>query len=124
MGQIQISILVVDDEADLRELMQDTFEMEGFHVHTAVDGLDALEKLKEIEVDVILADSFMPRMSGLELLDSLTSCENRSLFYLATGAIDVSLDDLKKRGAAGFFEKPYDIDEVIAKIQGDLKLQG
>jgi CheY-like chemotaxis protein len=62
------TVLIVEDDELLREIYATKFEMEGFSVETAVDGLEALEKIKVKEPDLILLDMIMPRMSGLEFL--------------------------------------------------------
>lgn len=64
-------VLVVEDDADVRETMQDLFESEGYRVTTAEDGLAALDVLDRIErPGVILLDLMMPRMSGGDFLDA------------------------------------------------------
>jgi CheY-like chemotaxis protein len=62
------TVLIVEDDELLREVYATKLQMEGFSVDTAVDGFDALEKVKAKEPDVILLDMIMPRMTGLEFL--------------------------------------------------------
>lgn len=67
------TILIVEDEADLRGVYKLGFELDGFDVVEAVDGEDALDKVTKEEVDVILLDLMLPRKSGLDVLRDLKS---------------------------------------------------
>ena len=115
------SIIIIDDEPDLLEICADAFEMEDYVVLTAPDGLKGLNLIKENKFDAILSDSFMPEMTGLELLDTLkASGEPYPLFYLSTGAIDLSEEELKVRGATGLISKPFDLDEILDRVKKDI----
>lgn len=69
MGRHQL--LIVDDEPDLRWMLRGLFEDEGFVVHEAGDGVEALARLDEAAPDVVLSDMRMPRLPGIELLRTL-----------------------------------------------------
>jgi DNA-binding response OmpR family regulator len=115
------TILIIDDEADLLEMYRDFFEMEDFTVFAASSakaGLEILEARPEIQV--VVSDSHMNGMSGLELLKILNDKNTKPLFYLATGDLDESDDNLKALGAAGLLTKPFDMGEVIKRILKDL----
>ncbi len=64
-------LMVVDDEEPIREMMADALTMFGYQVVTAIDGVDALEKLEKTKVDLIISDINMPRMAGFELLKNV-----------------------------------------------------
>jgi CheY-like chemotaxis protein len=66
-------VLVVDDEAVIRQLIVINLELEGFEVHEAVDGLDALEKAREIDPDVVTLDVMMPGLDGMTTARRLRS---------------------------------------------------
>ena len=65
------SLLIVDDEADLREMLSRHFRFLGYDVTTAENGVDALSKLAEKKIDVVISDIMMPEMTGVELLKHL-----------------------------------------------------
>lgn len=78
--------LIIDDSVTTRQIEQTIFESEGFIVHTAIDGIDALDKLTENRVDIIITDISMPRMDGDTLLGNLRRMEG----YEKTPVIVVS----------------------------------
>lgn len=123
MDLSNIRILVVDDEEDLLEMYKDLLELEGFKVDTVPSAKKAIEVLSSTYYQVIISDSYMPEMTGLDFLDQIRPDPNKVLFYLSTGAAQQSLADLTSKGATGLFLKPFDLDEVVAKIISDLKLK-
>lgn len=119
----RICILIVDDEPDLLDLCSDILEMEEFEVFTASNGEEALEIITREEKEkfnVIISDSSMPKMGGRELFKSLPK-ENKILFYMSTGLINVEEETLIKEGMTGLFSKPYDIDLMVQQIRNDLE---
>ncbi|MBT5093674.1 MAG: response regulator [Halobacteriovoraceae bacterium] len=118
----QFSVLVVDDEEALAEICGEVFEMEGFNTKVVNGGPDALKIINETKIDVIISDAFMPDMTGIELLEKLTTSEaGVPLFYLATGDIDISEDALIAKGAKGLIEKPYSLDDLVERVKKDLQ---
>lgn len=126
-------VLLVDDEEDLLEICADAFRMENFFVSEATSGAFALDiySHKHPEIDVIITDSSMPQMTGDQLLTHVkkvyemseqSKCANSKfpLFYFSTGHVNVDEKSLVAKGAAGVILKPYDIDEMIAKIRKGL----
>ncbi|OUR99981.1 hypothetical protein A9Q84_02815 [Halobacteriovorax marinus] len=122
MTKNEISVLIVDDEPDLLEICADAFEMEDYKVYTALDGVKGLEAFMNNSVDVVISDSYMPEMNGLQLLKTIIDSEKEMpIFYLSTGAIDVTEDSLKEKGATGLISKPFDLDEILERVSNDLK---
>lgn len=111
-------ILIVDDEPDLLEVCVDAFDMEGFDCVGAENGQKALEMIiADSDIKVIVCDANMPVMGGLELLDKITALDSKYFFFLATGDIEMSDEDIKGKGGVGLLLKPYDIDETIEVIK-------
>lgn len=122
MTNTKPSVVIIDDEPDLLEICADAFEMEDYDVLTAPDGKKGLEIIISNKVDVIISDSYMPEMTGLELLENLKAKgDNYPLFYLSTGAIDLTEEELKEKGATGLISKPFDLDEILERIKNDLE---
>lgn len=116
------TVLIIDDEEDLLELMEDSFDLENFKVLTATNGSMAIEILKKNEVDVIISDENMPGVSGYDILRHLAAkVKKPPMFYFSTGDIDANEVKMKQDGASGLFMKPFDTDDVIIKIKNEIK---
>jgi CheY-like chemotaxis protein len=115
-----LKVLVVDDEEDLAEIICDSLE-ERFNSSFVTCAVKAFEMIESGEYDVIISDSHMPGMSGLELLDKVNSLERKVLFYLATGDIAVTEEMVKDKGGHGVFEKPFSTSLIVGKIVKDFE---
>jgi DNA-binding NtrC family response regulator len=115
-----LKVLVVDDEEDLAEIICDALD-ESFNSSFVTCATKAFEMIESGEYDVIISDSNMPGMSGLELLDKVNSLDRKVLCYLATGDIAVTDEMIKNRGGHGVFEKPFSTRVVIGKIMKDFE---
>jgi len=116
MGTTKGHVLVVDDEAYVRETVRAVLEKTGFAVTTAEDGPEALELVDHREYDVILLDLRMPGMDGMDVFREL---KNRSysaeiIFLTAFGTITSAVDALKL-GALDYLVKPGAIHDLPAK---------
>ncbi len=121
MDNSNYTILIVEDEEDLLEICEDTFEMECFKVVVARDGEEGLELFLSRDIDLILSDSKMPKMGGIELLNKIgKSHKNTPPFFLLTGDVSLSEDELIKKGAKGLILKPFDLDEIVKKVEATL----
>ena len=109
------TILIVDDEAGVRFALSELLSDKDYRVITAVDGNDAMTKLDD--VDVVITDLAMPKMSGLELLAAINSRDAGIPVVLLTahGSERVAVAAIKA-GAYDYLSKPFDIDEVVLVI--------
>lgn len=118
------SILAVDDSASLRKMVAFTLRSSGYEVVEAVDGVDALEKLRERSVDLVLTDQNMPRMDGLTLVRELRAWPpfaRTPILILTTESTDEMKQAGRAAGATGWLVKPFDptrLLEVISKVLG------
>ena len=118
------TILVVEDEKDLRLNLQEMLEREGFSILTAANGVEALELTASIEPDLILSDIKMPDMDGFEFLKVLqqkTETANIPFIFLTA---KIEMQDLREGmvlGADDYITKPFKIDELITAINTRLK---
>ena len=122
MNDEKISILIVDDEKDLLEIYRELFEMDNFNVilaSSAIEGLKAYADNPDIRL--IISDSHMGDMSGIGFLKILKSTyQTIPVFYLSTGSMEQSEDEIKLLGGHGLVLKPFDLDEILIKIKKDL----
>lgn len=117
----RMSILIVEDEVEIRQILVETLKDVDAHIHQAKDGIEALEFIQNNAVDLVLSDINMPRMDGLELLEH-TSRDFPELFTIvitALGDKEIILNALKLH-AYDFFEKPIDNQVVITKVKNIL----
>jgi len=108
-----LSILVVDDEAIVRDSLEAWFREDGYHVDTAASGHQALSMIAENDYDLALVDIKMPKMDGLELQEQLArACPNMSIIIMtAYASVETAVEALKA-GAYDYITKPFDPDEL------------
>lgn len=117
-NQDQQSVLFVDDDKELRELLHEVISHLGYTSVTAVDGVDALEKLEEREFDIVITDINMPRMNGVGLIKRLAADFSEIDVIAITGyQTRYNYTDIIALGASDFIAKPLNIDELEAKIR-------
>jgi DNA-binding NtrC family response regulator len=111
------NILVVDDEADIREGLQDLLTSEGYAVDLAHNGAEGLHKMETRGYDLVLLDLMMPDRSGMEVLQEVRGRDRETPIFLITayGSVDAAVQALKL-GANDYFSKPWDNDKLIIEI--------
>lgn len=116
------SILAVDDSASMRQMVSFTLRSSGYDVIEAIDGQDALDKLGDRHVDLVLTDQNMPRMDGLTLIRELRGVDRfkrTPILMLTTESSDEMKQAGRAAGATGWMVKPFDparLLEVIGKV--------
>ncbi|MFM1990313.1 MAG: hypothetical protein RJA99_3270 [Pseudomonadota bacterium] len=116
------SILAVDDSASMRQMVSFTLRSSGYEVIEAVDGQDALDKIGDKQVDLVLTDQNMPRMDGLTLIKQLRvqdRFKRTPILVLTTESSDEMKLAGRAAGATGWMVKPFDparLLEVIGKV--------
>jgi diguanylate cyclase (GGDEF)-like protein len=115
--QTSYSVLSVDDDEEMIGLLQEVVSQLGHASVTAVDGVDALEKLGESEFDIIITDISMPRMNGIELTKRIkTDFEDIDVVVVTGYQDEYKYTDVIEIGASDFISKPFNINELEAKI--------
>ncbi len=111
-------VLIVDDQAGIRLLLQEVLEAEGFTVTLAADGLRAAALLEEIRPDLILLDMKMPGMNGLELMRLIHDRGLQLNVMMMTAYAELEMmEQARQLGALGHFGKPFDIQDVAHKVK-------
>jgi len=113
-----LKILLVDDEADIIEVIQDRLEAYGFSVITAGSGLEALKKLSVEKFDGVFLDVKMPEMGGIEALEEIRKRDTKTPIIIITSSStrEAAIDALAK-GANEYILKPFEWDELKTKVQ-------
>jgi DNA-binding NtrC family response regulator len=111
-------ILVVDDDAVIREGLRRVLGLEGYQVEVQPNGRIAMDRLQECSFDLLITDLKMPGMSGLEVLQAVRVLQPEMPVILITGyaAIDNAVEVMQK-GAADYLAKPFANDEIVAKVR-------
>lgn len=114
-------ILVIDDEASIRETLKEILEYEGHKVQVAEEGETALMMFQKVQYDVVLCDIKMPNMDGLEVLAKLQEHRHETPVIMISGHgnIDTAVESIKK-GAYDFIEKPLDLNRLLVTVKNAL----
>jgi DNA-binding response OmpR family regulator len=117
------SILVVEDEEKIARVLQLELEYEGYNVEKAFDGNEALEKYRSQKWDLILLDVMLPGMSGIELLRKIRNNDPLTPVILLTarGSVADKVSGLDL-GANDYVTKPFEMEELLARIRANLRL--
>jgi two-component system response regulator AtoC len=109
-----LRVLVVDDEENLRHLLELILSRAGYGVVTAANGRDALSRIGE--ADIVLCDIRMPEMDGLSFLDALPQGAPPVVMMSAYGTMDTALEAMR-RGAYDYVSKPFKSDEIVLTLR-------
>ncbi len=118
-------ILIVDDEASIREALRQLFDYEGHEVEVAGDGIEALRMVGEVAPDLIFLDVKMPGLDGLEVLGRIRERQPDALVVMISGhgTIDTAVEATRK-GAYDFLQKPLDSDRLLVTLRNALEMRG
>lgn len=118
------TILLVEDEESLCELLQDELSSVGYKVAVAHNGIEGLEKIQEIQPDLIICDRAMPAMTGYELLERIRAVYPQYCdvpFIFLTALTDPSdKQAVKPLKPTAYLEKPLDFDRLLDTIEAAL----
>jgi DNA-binding NtrC family response regulator len=114
----EMRIMLVDDEEGFLSTTKNVLERKGINVTTAMSGSEALEKLTQEKIDVVILDVKMPGMDGVSALKAIKSRYSSVEVIMLTGhgTVESALDGLRS-GASDYLTKPIDIDELVAKAE-------
>ena len=117
------TILIVDDDPDILELLKMSLEPEGYNVQTAYDGESAVQNICEDPPDLVLLDVMMPRKDGFQVIEELKAIEHTRnvpiILLTARGQTEDKVQGLDT-GADDYITKPFDLREVTARIEAVL----
>ncbi len=114
-------ILVVDDEPQMRRVLRSTLSALGFVVADAESGEAALERVREEKFDLILLDINMPGLSGLETCRAIRAKSDVSILMLTVRGRTEDKVEALDSGADGYVTKPFDVNELLARIRAVLR---
>jgi diguanylate cyclase (GGDEF)-like protein len=115
-----LTVLVIEDHPDQRDLLAIVLQREGYKVVTAANGLEALEKLETEKVQIALSDIMMPKMDGFELIKRIRSDSALKSIYLILITARIQEGDRVRGldlGADDYITKPFSFSELLARIR-------
>jgi DNA-binding NtrC family response regulator len=112
------TVLIVDDESEIRESLQTLLEMEGFEVETAVSGEEGLSQMADRPFDLVLLDLTLPGRNGMEVLSEIRAHDSRLpvIMITAYGTVENAVRAMQS-GAANFVQKPWDNEKLLADVR-------
>src|SRR5690242_13156826 len=115
------SILIIDDEAGIRESLETLLEFEGYSVESAETGEDGLARLSERTFDLVLLDFALPDRNGLEVLSEIRARDFQLAVIMITayGTLDNAVRAMQK-GATNFIQKPWDNEKLLADVRASV----
>lgn len=115
-------ILVVDDDADIRESLVDLLESEGYAVRAASDGVEALAAYEKKRPDLLLLDVMMPRKSGYDVCREIRGTDAQLPIVMLTAKTE-EIDQVLglERGATDYITKPFSIQPLLARVAAHLR---
>ena len=111
------TVLIVDDEPELRTILSELCRTHGMRVLEATNGLECLLQVKHEHPDVVLLDLTMPRLGGLDALKRIRQFDQKIQVIVLTGSLDPTVHQAARNaGAAAVYTKPYDLAELARSI--------
>ena len=118
------TVLLVDDDAALLEVMSIVLSSEGYRVITAADGAEALKELGGEDLDLVVLDVMLPRVSGFEVLKKIREKSDVPVVMLTAKSQSVDKVVGLELGADDYITKPFDTKELLARIRAILRRFG
>lgn len=118
MSDKKKTILVIDDDQSILSIFEYILNEAGYETVTAVDGYDAIEKVKTTKFDLVFTDVKMPGLSGIDTYKEIRKLDPKLLVVMMTGySVDELLKEAFELGAYGVIYKPFDMEEVLSIIE-------
>ncbi|CAH8717071.1 response regulator transcription factor [Paenibacillus thiaminolyticus] len=111
-----MDIMIVEDEASVRDILRSYFVNEGWKVHLSSDGQEALKKVQLYKMDLIVLDLMIPGMPGEEVCRNIRRMSNVPLIMITSKAREADMINGLNLGADDYITKPFRAKEVIARI--------
>ncbi|MCK4668314.1 sigma-54-dependent Fis family transcriptional regulator, partial [Candidatus Dependentiae bacterium] len=112
------SILIIDDEINIRNSLEDILNDEGYKVFSTSNGMDGLDILEKNIIDIVLLDVKLPKMNGLEVLEKINENLNNLEIIMISGHSNIEIAVKATRlGAFDFLEKPFELEKVVLSVK-------
>ncbi len=117
------SILIVDDNIQLNEMMKTILESENYIVKQAFNGKEAIEKALSEDIDIVIMDIMMPKMNGESAIKAIYYVNPKIKFIIISGNMAViNQEEIKKYNVVACYDKPFHIPDVLNTIKKFMKI--
>jgi len=117
----ETTVLIVEDEESFVEALTVGLKREGFRVHVAVDGAEALDLFDDVQPDLVLLDVMLPRVSGIEVCRQLRTRSQVPIIMVSAKTSEIDTVVGLEVGADDYVPKPYRLRELVARINAALR---
>lgn len=114
-------ILIVEDSRDVNGVLCEALNMAGYETDSAYDGISAMKKLKSSEYELLILDIMLPYKSGDMILKELREFSMVPVIVISAKDMTCTKVELLKMGADDYITKPFDLDEVVARVESNLR---
>ena len=114
-------ILIVDDEADIRKIVRLLLETRGYSVEEASSGAKAIEKVKNENIDLIIMDIMMPKMSGIDATQKIREFSTLPILFLTAKSLVSDKEEAYLSGGDDYLVKPFASSELMMKVEALLR---
>ena len=121
MEKDSVKILIVDDEADIRKIVRLLLEKKGYSVCEASNGLAAIEAVKGGDIDLVIMDIMMPKMSGIEATAKIREISMLPILFLTAKSLVRDKEDAYMAGGDDYLVKPFSSTELAMKVEALLR---
>ncbi len=116
-----IQILIVEDDEDINKLLYNILSKKGYKVRSAFSGSEAIMCLEQFDYDLVLLDLMLPGFSGEEIIDVIRKNKIMPIIVISAKSSQDDKINVLKIGADDFISKPFDINEVLARVESQLR---
>jgi two-component system response regulator MtrA len=116
------SVLVIDDEPAVLQLLERVLEAEGYNVSIAIDGASGMARYAENQPDMVLLDIMMPGLDGYQVLESIRQDSDVPVVIITGKDSQESLQQVMALGADGLVQKPFPPLEIVGQVQEKMRL--
>jgi two-component system response regulator MtrA len=121
---VDARILLVEDDASIREITALGLRRAGFDVETASDGAEGLDRWRRDRPDLVLLDVMLPRLDGLEVLRAIRRVSTTPVVMLTARADTIDVVVGLESGADDYVRKPFELPELVARVRAALRRRG
>ncbi|MBP2025263.1 response regulator transcription factor [Peptoniphilus stercorisuis] len=114
-------ILIVEDDMDINNLLSEILKNNGYETDSAYTGREALLLLKMKEFDLVLLDLMMPNMTGEDVIEEIRKNSKIAIIVISAKSDKKTKIDVLKMGADDFIQKPFDIDDVLVRVEANIR---